>query len=151
MLPEGELTVYNDEGMIYDSTTLVAGQYSMRVQVNEDLSTTPTIRITTSDGGVLTTDDQPLALLNDNRNNPDVGPLYTFDFSIFPNSNAGDMTVYVVMEDESNNVVNQSWDHLSIDAQVPSIDIFSPTPSSDGSKYLYGNKINVLALSLIHI
>ena len=145
LLPEGELTVYNDEGMIYDSTTLVAGQYSMRVQVNEDLSTTPTIRITTSDGGVLTTDDQPLALLNDNRNNPDVGPLYTFDFSIFPNSNAGDMTVYVVMEDESNNVVNQSWDHLSIDAQVPSIDIFSPTPSSDGSKYLYGNKINVLA------
>ena len=83
-------------------------------------------------------------MLNDNRNNPDLGPLYTYDFSISSNSNAGDMTVYVVMEDESNNVVNQSWDHLSIDAQLPQIDIFSPTPSNDGSKYLYGNKINLL-------
>ena len=145
LLPQGELTVFDDEGVLYDSTTLVAGQYTLRVQVNEDLGTTPTIRITTSNGGVLTGEDEPLALLNDNRNNPDLGPLYTYDFSILSSSEAGDMTIYVVMEDESNNEVNQSWDHLSIDAQLPQIDIFSPTPSSDGSKYLYGNKINVLA------
>ena len=44
----------------------------------------------------------------------------------------------------SQTIVNQSWGHLSIDAQLPTIDIFSPTPSTDGSKYLYGNKINVL-------
>ncbi|DAC09439.1 MAG TPA: hypothetical protein D7H88_01485, partial [Candidatus Poseidoniales archaeon] len=145
LLPEGELTVFDDEGLLYDSTTLVAGQYTLRVQVNEDLGTTPTIRMTTSDGGVLTGEDEPLSLLNDNRNNPNLGPLYTYDFSISSNSNAGDMAIYVVMEDESNNEVNQSWEHLSIDAQLPSIAIFSPTPSNDGSKYLYGNKINVLA------
>ena len=145
LLPNATLTVFNDDGELYDSTTLVAGQYTLRVQVNEDLGTTPSIRITTSNGGVLTGEDEPLSLLNDNRNNPDLGPLYTYDFSILSSSQAGDMTVYVVMEDESNNEVNQSWDHLSIDAQLPSISVFSPTPSSDGSKYLYGNKINVLA------
>ena len=58
------------------------GQYSIRVQVNEDLGTTPTINITTSDGAVLTSEDQPLSMLNNNINNPDVGPLYTYDFSI---------------------------------------------------------------------
>ena len=144
LLPNATLTVFNDDGEVYDGTTLVAGQYSLRVQVNEDVGTTPTIYITTSEGGTLTGEDEPLSLLNDNRNNPDLGPLYTYDFSILSSSEAGDMTIYVIMEDESNNQVNQSWSHLSIDAQVPTIDIFSPTPSTDGSKYLYGNKINIL-------
>ena len=144
LLPAGELTVFDDDGLIYDSTTLVAGQYTLRVQVNEDLGTTPTIRMVTSDGGELTGEDEPLALLNDNRNNPELGPLYRYDFSISSNSNAGDMEISVVMEDESNNEVNQTWDHLSIDARLPSIDIFSPTPYDDGSKYLYGDQVNVL-------
>ena len=134
------------DGAPYDSTTLVDGQYSLRVQVNEDLGTTPTINITTSNGGILTNDDEPLALLNDNRNNPEVGPLYTYDFSILSNTDAGDMTIVATMEDESSNIVQQSWTHLSIDAQLPIINIFSPTSSNDGnSKYLYGNPINVLA------
>ena len=142
------------DGTPYDSTTLVAGQYSFRVQVNENLGTTPTINITTSDGGVLTSEDQPLSMLNNNINNPDLGPLYTYDFSILSNTDAGDMTIRITMEDESSNVVEQSWSHLSIDAQLPVVSIFAPTPSDDGSKYLYGNRINVLAgaeLSLIHI
>jgi hypothetical protein len=36
LLPNGDLTVFDDEGLLYDSTTLVAGQYTLRVQVNED-------------------------------------------------------------------------------------------------------------------
>ena len=145
LLPNATLTVVDGDGAPYDSTTLVAGQYSLRVQVNEDLGTTPTINITTLTGGVLTNDDEPLAVLNDNRNNPDIGPLYTYDFSILSNTDAGDMVIRVTMEDESSNVVVQSWEHLSIDAQLPVVNIFSPTPASDGSKYLYGNRINVLA------
>ncbi|DAC58279.1 MAG TPA: hypothetical protein D7I08_04280, partial [Candidatus Poseidoniales archaeon] len=145
LLPSAELTVYDEDGMIYDSTTLVAGQYSIRVQVNEDLGTTPTIRMVTLSGGVLTGEDEPLTMLNNNQGNDDLGPLYTYDFSVSSNSNAGDMEISVVMEDESNNEVNQTWNHLSIDARLPSIDVFSPTPYSDGSKYLYGDKINVLA------
>ena len=113
--------------------------------MNEDLGTTPTINITTSDGGVLTSEDQPLSMLNNNINNPDLGPLYTYDFSILSNTDAGDMTIRITMEDESSNVVEQSWSHLSIDAQLPVVSIFAPTPSDDGSKYLYGNRINVLA------
>ena len=55
------------------------------------------------------------------------------------------MIIRVTMEDESSNVVEQTWEHLSIDAQVPVVSIFAPAPSEDGSKYLYGNRINVLA------
>ena len=144
-LPNATLSVVDGDGTPYDSTTLVAGQYSFRVQVNEDLGTTPTINITTSDGGVLTSEDQPLSMLNNNINNPDLGPLYTYDFSILSNTDAGDMTIRITMEDESSNVVEQSWSHLSIGAQLPVVSIFAPTPSDDGSKYLYGNRINVLA------
>ncbi len=145
LLPNATLTVVDQDGAPYDSTTLVAGQYSFRVQVNEDLGTTPTINITTLDGAVLTNDEEPLAMLNDNRNNPEIGPLYTYDISILSNTDAGDMLIRVTMEDESSNEVVQTWTHLSIDAQLPIVSIFSPTPASDGSKYLYGNRINILA------
>ena len=145
LLPNATLTVVDGEGAPYESTTMVAGQYSFRLQVNEDLGTTPTINITTLDGAVLTNDDEPLSVLNDNRNNPEVGPLFTYDFSILSNTEAGDMVIRVTMEDESSNEVVQTWTHLSIDAQLPQVSIYSPTPASDGSKYLYGNRINILA------
>ena len=41
LLPEGVMTVVDSDGAPYDSTTLVAGEYSIRIQVNEDLGTTP--------------------------------------------------------------------------------------------------------------
>ena len=145
LLPEGVMTVVDSDGAPYDSTTLVAGEYSIRIQVNEDLGTTPTINITTSNGGMLTNDGEPLAMLNNNINNPDLGPLFSYDFSVSSQMEAGDMVINVTMEDESGNEVTQTWTLLSIDAQLPQVTIFSPTPAGDGSKYLYGNRINLLA------
>ena len=145
LLPNATLSIVDSNGAAYESTTLVAGQYTLRLQVNEDLSATPSINITTVDGGQLTDFDEPLLLLNNNANNPDLGPLYSFDFSVMSNTDAGAMVMKVTMKDESENEVNQYWNHLSIDAQVPIITIFAPSSGSDGSKYLYGNRINVLA------
>ena len=117
----------------------------MRLQVNEDLITTPTINITTVAGAQLTDFDEPLTELNNNANNANLGPLYSFEFSVLSNTDAGAMIIKVTMKDESENEVNQYWNHLSIDAQVPQITIFAPSSGDDGSKYLYGNRINILA------
>jgi hypothetical protein len=145
LLPNATLSIVDSDGAAYESTTLVAGQYTLRLQVNEDLSATPSINITTVSGGQLTDFDEPLTILNNNANNPEVGPLYSFDFSVLSNTDAGAMVIKVTMKDESENEVNQYWNQLSIDAQVPAITIFAPSSGSDGSKYLYGNRINVLA------
>ena len=145
LLPNSTISIFDSDGIPYESTTLVAGQYSMRIQVNEDLSTTPTINITTVAGAQLTDFEEPLTELNNNANNDNLGPLYSFEFSVLSNTDAGAMVIEVTMKDESENEVNQFWDHLSIDAQIPKITIFAPSSGDDGSKYLYGNRINVLA------
>ena len=47
---------------------------------------------------------------------------------------------------QANNQATQLWDNRAVDAVAPQVTIFSPSSSSDsGSKYLYGNNIQVLA------
>ena len=54
------------------------------------------------------------------------------------------MTIQIRMTDESQNEVIQSWSDKFVDAKRPTVSIFSPSSSTDGSKYLHGNNINVL-------
>jgi hypothetical protein len=48
------------------------------------------------------------------------------------------------MIDMAGNQVIRNLSDYSLDAKSPEITIFSPSPSSDGSKYLYGNNIVVI-------
>lgn len=144
LLPNATLLFLDSTGAPYTSPSLVSGSYTLRVEVNEDLSTTPTINITTSSGGQLTGDEEPLPILQDNRNDPNRGPVYEYDFSITSNTKAGLMTIQIRMTDESNNEVVQSWSEKFVDAKMPSVTVFSPSSRNDESQYLYGNNINVL-------
>jgi hypothetical protein len=49
------------------------------------------------------------------------------------------------MTDTSENEAIIDWTDRAVDAQRPEVTIYSPSSSNDGSKYLYGNKINILA------
>ena len=138
------LTLLDSNGDAYEGTTLVSGQYTLHLQLDEDLYETPTIDMFTP-AGMVSGEDDLVSLINDNRNNPDVGPLYSYDFSISTTTSAGQLFIHLDLQDEWSNTVNQSWNHLFIDAQLPQVTIFAPTPSNDGSKYLYGNRINLLA------
>ena len=57
----------------------------------------------------------------------------------------GNLDVELIMEDESGNEVSQSWTDRAVDAKRPTVTIYSPSSGNDGSKYLYGNSIQVLA------
>jgi len=137
------MTLLDSNGAEYSSSTLVSGQYTFHFQIDEDLYETPSISMFTPAGAIA--ENEVVSLINENRNNPNVGPLYSYDFSISDTTNAGLLTVQLLLEDEWSNAANQTWTNLFIDAQVPEVTIFAPTPSSDGSKYLYGNRINLLA------
>jgi len=84
-------------------------------------------------------------MMVENFNNPDLGPVYSFDFEITAQTNAGPMIITVTMTDTSENEAIIEWTDKAVDAQRPEVTIYSPSSSNDGSKYLYGNKINILA------
>ncbi|MEK9695402.1 MAG: hypothetical protein VW270_06525, partial [Candidatus Poseidoniales archaeon] len=144
LLPNATLLFLDIDGTPYTSPSLISGSYTLRVEVNEELSTTPLINITTSSGGQLTGDEEPLPIIQDNKNDPTRGPVYEYDFSITPSTKAGLMTIQIRMADMSNNEIVQSWSEKYVDAKSPSVTIFSPASNDDESQYLYGNNINVL-------
>jgi hypothetical protein len=81
----------------------------------------------------------------DNLLNDELGPEYYYTFDIANSVSAGVISITVDMVDESYNNQIITWEDRSLDAQNPSLTVYSPASYSDGSKYLYGNKIAINA------
>ena len=144
--PEATLTLINADNEAFTSPSLVAGDYKVQIEFNEDLDISPSINITTVAGGDISSGVKEMVLIQQNAGNPDRGPVYQLDFFITTTTIAGQMIFEVEMEDLANNQATQLWDNRAVDAVAPQVTIFSPSSSSDsGSKYLYGNNIQVLA------
>ncbi len=145
MPPQAIMTIMDEEGEVFLSPSLVEGSYTILLQLNEYLKSQPYINITTTTGGDITVGESPMSMMVENFNNPDLGPVYSFDFEITAQTNAGPMIITVTMTDTSENKAIIKWTDRAVDAQFPEVTIYSPSSSNDGSKYLYGNKINILA------
>ena len=145
MPPEAIMTIMDEEGEVFLSPSLIEGSYTIRLQLNEYLKSQPYINITTTTGGDITVGESPMSMAVENFNNPDLGPVYSFDFEITAQTNAGPMVITVTMTDTSENEAIIEWTDKAVDAKRPEVTIYSPSSSNDGSKYLYGNKINILA------
>jgi len=133
------------DGELYLSPSLVSGSFTIRLSVNEYLFSSPTVDITTSSGGVITSGPKQMLMFADNLLNEEVGPEYYYTFDIANSVSAGVISITVDMVDESFNNQIITWEDRSLDAQNPSLTVYSPASSSDGSKYLYGNKITINA------
>ena len=145
-LPSATLTLINEENEAFTSPSLIAGDYKVQIEFNEYLSVDPTINITTVNGGDISSGTKTMAMIQENAGNPDRGPVYQLDFFITTTTIAGDMIFEVEMEDIANNQASQIWDDRAVDAVPPQVTIYSPSSNSDGgSKYLYGNNVQVLA------
>ena len=133
------------DGEIYLSPSLVSGSFTIRLSVDEYLFSSPTVEITTSSGGVITSGPKQMLMFADNLLNEEVGPEYYYTFDIANSVSAGVISITVDMVDESYNNQIITWEDRSLDAQNPSLTVYSPASYSDGSKYLYGNKIAINA------
>ena len=129
--------IENEDGVPVADTSLVRGEYTLRIETSEILKENPLINISTSSGGSLTGGSETAMILQTlNSNNPDKGPQYFQTFSIAPSTKAGDVTITISLTDMVLNGVDRVITDFSIDAQSPEITIFSPTSKSDGAKYL---------------
>ena len=145
-LPSATLSLINEENEAFTSPSLIAGDYKVQIEFNEYLSVDPTINITTVNGGDISSGTKMMSMIQENLGNPDRGPVYQLDFFITTATIAGEMIFEVSMEDLANNEATQIWDDRAVDALPPQVTIYSPSSSSDsGSKYLYGNNVQVLA------
>ena len=144
-VPTATYELFDEENDLYTSPSLVSGSYEMRVSVNEYLFSLPQIEITTSSGGIISGGVKQMLLYADNLGNPDKGPDYYLTFDIGSTVSAGTIIMNLSFTDESRNFNNIVWDNRSLDAKRPTIQVYSPASSTDGSKYLYGNYIQLLA------
>jgi len=107
------------------------------------------LNITTIGGGDILGGEKEMALIQENVGNPDRGPVYQLDFFITAATPPGTLKFEVSMEDLANNKAVQSWSDRAVDAVPPEVVIYSPSSSEDAnSKYLYGNKIQLLSGAL---
>ena len=144
--PQIEFTIVDDENVPISQDSLVSGDYKLRIEVSETLSTEPMLNISTSNGGSLTGGSEAaMVLLSQNTNEPDKGPEYFYDFEISSSTIAGDLMISINLTDMSLNSVDREISDYEIDAKSPTIEIFSPTSQNDGSMYLYGEEIKVIA------
>jgi hypothetical protein len=143
--PEATMLLLGEDGSAFLSPSLVSGSYVLQIEIDEYLQGNPSVNITTLAGGDISGGDVEMNMIADNNNDPDRGPVYAFEFFISPTTIAGDMTIELTMEDESGNEVSQSWTDRAVDAKRPTVEIYAPSSGSDGSKYLYGNSIQLLA------
>ena len=138
--------IADENGVPITDTALVRGEYTLRIEVSETLNEFPLVNITTSTGGSLTGGaETAMVLLSQNTNDPNKGPEYFHAFTISAATTAGDLEITINLTDLVLNSVDRVLTEFSIDAKSPEVTIFSPTSSSDGAKYLYGNKIKVVA------
>ena len=144
LAPSIELRLLDDENSEYTSPSLIAGTYTIKIEASEKLKTTPLIEVVSDTGFNVTGGGEPMTQIADNLLIPDKGPEYSYSFTIPGSANAGEMTFKMTLIDESDNIGITTNTDYHIDAKGPTVTIYSPSPSSEGSKYLYGNKINLM-------
>ena len=151
--PNATYELYDDDGELYLSPSLVSGSYSIRLSINEYLFSNPTVDLTTSTGGKITNGPRQMLMYADNLLDPTKGPEYYHNFDISNSVSAGLITITVDMVDESFNNQQLNWTERSLDAQLPTLTIYSPSSSTisedgtliDGSKYLARETITIYA------
>ncbi len=116
--------------------SLTAGSYTAYLIADEELAVDPLINVSSSSGNSLSSGLQPMFPQGDK---------YYFPIDVSGSTAAGDLLFEVTLIDVSGNEVVLNLSDYSLDAKSPVITIYSPSPSSDGSKYLYGNNIVVIA------
>ena len=144
-VPTATYQLYDGQNNLYTSPSLVSGSYEMRLLANEYLFSLPQIEITTDTGGIISGGVKQMLLYADNLGNPNLGPEYYLTFDIDNSVSAGTIIMNLSFTDESLNFNNIVWDNLSLDAKRPTLQVYSPASGTDGSKYLYGNSIQLLA------
>ncbi len=142
--PSVDMELIDEDGVPYTSPSLVPGLYTVKIEVSEYLKTTPSIEVFSSAGYNETAGGALMTQIADNLLNPDKGPEYSFEFRITNSEAAGDLMIRMTLLDEADNQGVLTNTSFKIDAQVPSIAVYAPSPSSEGSKYLYGNKLNLM-------
>ena len=142
--PGVEMRLIDDDGVPYTSPSLVPGLYTVKIEASEDLKTTPSIEVFSLAGYNETAGGALMTQTADNTLNPDKGPEYSFDFRISASETASDLLIRMTLLDLADNVGVITNASFKIDAKTPTITAYAPSPSSEGSKYLYGEKINLL-------
>ena len=136
-VPEATITLkLKDSNSAEPYGALVAGSYTIYIESDEALDANPLINVSSSSGISLSNGEQPMF--------PQGGKYY-FPIDISSSTSAGDLVFQVTLIDLAGNQITHSLSDYSLDAKSPEITIYSPSPSSDGSKYLYGNNIVVIA------
>ena len=142
--PSIDVELVDDDGVPYTSPSLVPGLYTVKIEVSEYLKTTPSIEVFSSAGYNETSGGALMTQTADNQLDPNKGPEYSYEFRISGSETASDLFIRMTLLDLADNqgiITNTSF---MIDAQTPTISVYAPSPSSVGSKYLYGNKINLM-------
>jgi len=138
--------IHDENNIPITESSLIRGDYTLRIELSEMLDEFPIVNISTANGGSLTGgSEQAMVLLSLNTNDPDKGPQYFQTFSISSSAVAGDLFISINLTDMSMNSIDHVISDYSIDAKAPEVSIFSPTSENDGAKYLYGNEIKVVA------
>ena len=143
--PSANYTLYDANDNRYNSPSLVSGNYKIIVSIDEYLLVDPQMEITTDTGGVITGGIKQMLSYADNLAIDGLGPQYYLTFSISNIVSAGIININMTLTDESLNENQIQWNNRSLDATNPSMQVYSPASGSDGSKYLYGNSIQLLA------
>ena len=143
--PSATYTLYDENDVRYTSPSLVSGSYKIVVTIDEYLYSMPQMEITTVAGGVISGGLKQMLLYADNLGNDELGPQYYLTFDVSNAIPAGLINFNISMTDESLNSNEIQWDNRSLDAKKPVMQVYSPASGSDGSKYLYGNSIQLLA------
>ena len=142
--PTVDMQLVDEEGNLYTSPSLVPGLYTVTIEVSEYLKTTPSIEVYSSAGYDETDGGQVMTQTADNQLDPNKGPEYAYEFRISNSEQASDLSIVMTLVDVADNQGTITNTSFKIDAQTPTISVYAPSPSSDGSKYLYGNKINLM-------
>ncbi|MEC8735364.1 MAG: hypothetical protein VXX39_00235, partial [Candidatus Thermoplasmatota archaeon] len=143
--PTGEVSIADESSIIYDSISLVQGEYDIRLELNEYLSLSPEVTITMSDGTLYSEEPETMTMLSDNLNDPDRGPVYSMPLSIDSSIESGNLVFTFDVVDASGNSVTITYDERFVDSNRPTLNIYSPSTATDGSKYLFGEKVTVMA------
>jgi hypothetical protein len=143
--PQAEYTLYDANDNRYNSQSLTSGSYKIVVSIDEYLYSMPQMDINTETGGIISGGLKQMLLYADNLGNDELGPQYYLTFDISNTVSAGVINFNISMTDESLNTNQIQWNNRSLDAKNPVMQVYSPASSGDGSKYLYGNSIQLLA------
>jgi len=142
--PDITFRLLDEDNVKVETNSLTKGDYTIRVEASENLATEPMINITSSSGESISAGIQRMALVASNAENPDKGPEYAFSLDITASIDAGNIRIEISLDDVYDNGRIHLFENFSIDGQDPKIVIYSPSSSSEGSKYLYGNDIKLV-------